>query len=168
MNENAGISRSNASPPNEVAARIARELRTDSREKAERFRTIDESSAREPRAAGKWSRCEILGHLIDSAVNNHHRFVRAQLASELRFPKYEQDEWVRVQAYRRAEWSALVDLWERYNEQLAWVIAQIPVEAMSTVCFIGEYEPVSLEFLLTDYVDHLRHHAAQILDESSD
>ncbi|HKS16153.1 MAG TPA: hypothetical protein VJU16_02515, partial [Planctomycetota bacterium] len=64
-----------------------------------RLSKYSEAEAGEPRAPGKWSRKQILGHLIDSAANNHQRFVRATLAGELIFPPYEQDGWVGVQGY---------------------------------------------------------------------
>jgi hypothetical protein len=102
--------------------------------------------------AGKWSRKEILGHLIDSASNNHQRFVRAQLDGELNFPGYSQDGWNRAQQYQSEPWANLVQLWSSYNRHLAHVIAAIPEDAGPT-----------LEFLVTDYVRHLQHHLEQIL-----
>src|SRR5205085_10291681 len=70
----------------------------------------DELSARRPEP-GKWSAKELIGHLIDSAINNHNRFVRAQLKDDLMFEGYEQDDWVRVQHYQDASWRELIALW---------------------------------------------------------
>ena len=67
-------------------------------------------SARRP-APGRWSPREIVGHLIDSASNNHQRFVRAQLDDNLVFAGYAQDRWVEVQRYQEAPWVELVELW---------------------------------------------------------
>lgn len=126
------------------------------------LRGLDESRVSRQPAPGKWSQKEILGHLIDSAANNHQRFVRAQLAAELSFPKYEQDGWVRCQDYARAEWSSLVDLWHAYNAHLAFLAGGIPAAKLTTPCRIGDGSPITLGFLLEDYVQHLQHHLRQL------
>jgi hypothetical protein len=110
----------------------------------------------------KWSKKEILGHLIDSASNNHQRFVRAQLSSEIKLPEYEQETWVRTQGYQGESWENLVQLWRLYNLHLLHVAEAIPEDRLKSRCFIGENEPVTLEFLVTDYVRHMKHHLDQI------
>jgi hypothetical protein len=119
------------------------------------------ASARRPDAK-TWSPKEVLGHLIDSAANNHQRFVRAQETDALTLPGYEQDHWVRVQGYQDAEWTHLVALWTHVNLHLADVIARIPRDRYPVPCTIGGSEPVTLEFVIVDYLRHLRHHVAQI------
>lgn len=114
-------------------------------------------------APGKWSRKQILGHLIDSASNNHQRFVRAQLESPLHFPGYAQERWVSTQNYQGESWEDLVLCWAGCNRHLLHVIAQISAEKLTHLCVIGGSEPVTLEFLAKDYVRHLEHHLAQIL-----
>ncbi len=113
-------------------------------------------------AAGKWSRKEILGHLIDSALNNHQRFVRAQLSDELSFPGYAQTDWVRLQGYADGEWQKLIDLWAALNRHIAQVISRIPSEKMRTPCRIGDGDPVTLEALIADYIRHVAHHLDQM------
>ena len=108
-----------------------------------------------------WSVKEILGHLLDSAANNHHRFIRAQLDGRLVFPAYQQNEWVRLADHQGRDWSELVGFWRAYNRQLAHVIRRIPDEHLDTLCTIGDGEPVTLAFLIQDYLRHLRHHLAQ-------
>lgn len=128
-----------------------------------RLLSISEPDSSVRPAAGKWSRKEILGHLIDSASNNHQRFVRAQLSSEIKLPKYEQEDWVRAQGYQSESWETLVELWKAYNVHLLHVAAAIPADRLASLCFIGDNEPVTLEFLVTDYVRHLKHHIQQII-----
>ena len=109
-----------------------------------------------------WSPKEVLGHLIDSAANNHQRFVRAQEVDALSLPGYEQNHWVRSQGYNDADWPHLVALWTHLNLHLADVMARIPTDRYSVPCTIGESAAVTLEFVIVDYLNHLKHHMAQI------
>ena len=127
-----------------------------------RLTAIPDSTASQPRAPGKWSPKQVLGHLIDSAANNHQRFVRAQQPGALHLPGYVQDHWVNVQHYNDRSWADLVELWSAYNRHLAHVIAHIPESAQDLECLIDPYPPVTLGYLATDYVDHLWHHLSQI------
>src|SRR5689334_4830606 len=130
---------------------------------AERLRQIRDEEASIRPAPGKWSKKEILGHLIDSAANNHQRFVRLQLSPRLDFPGYEGDEWVRVQQYRNRAWSEIIDLWQMYNTQLAEVIRHVDSQTLSHVWHTPDGKDLALEFLIRDYVVHLRHHLDQIV-----
>lgn len=146
-------------------------------------RTVEEASARlssmtdaeasARRAEGAWTAKEVLGHLVDSASNNHQRFVRAQLSEDLVFPGYEQDSWVRVQGYADEPWPLLVNLWKFYNLHLAHVCRMAPEgerrrpRARHNLREIGfapvsAGEPSTLEHLMRDYVEHLKHHLRQI------
>jgi hypothetical protein len=127
-----------------------------------RLGAFDASEADYRRAPGKWSRKEVLGHLVDSALNNHQRFVRAQLAESLEFPGYAQDEWVRCQDYTSTDWRALVELWAVVNRHLARVVRRIPEAKLGVPCRIGGGAAMSLEELVVDYLRHVRHHLAQI------
>jgi tRNA-binding protein len=129
---------------------------------AHELRRIDDAVAGAKLKPDVWSVKEILGHLIDSAVNNHHRFVRAQLATELSFPGYEQNAWVLSQDFQGRPWSDLVDLWILYNHHLAHVIRRIPDAAANVPCRIGTAEAVALSALIEDYLAHVRHHLEQI------
>lgn len=110
----------------------------------------------------RWTIREVVGHLIDSASNNHQRFVRAQSRGEFVFPKYEQNDWVSRQRYDTAAWSGVMTLWAAYNRHLAHVIRQVAPASLATRCVIGPYEPVTLGYLIEDYVTHLRHHLQKI------
>jgi hypothetical protein len=130
---------------------------------AERLRQIRDEEASIRPAPGKWSKKEILGHLIDSAANNHQRFVRLQLSPRLDLPGYDGDEWVRVQQYRNRAWSEIIDLWQMYNTQLAEVIRHVDPKTLGHVWHTPDGKNLALEFLIRDYVVHLHHHLDQIV-----
>jgi len=111
----------------------------------------------------KWSKKELLGHLIDSAANNHQRFVRAVNKVAALFPTYNQDEWVRIQRYNEISWSFLVTFWSAYNSHLSHIIECIPEDAISSPCNIGKETPVTLEFVVKDYLRHLQHHLKDLI-----
>jgi hypothetical protein len=113
-------------------------------------------------ANGHWSRKQVLGHLIDSAANNHHRFVRAQFESDLSMPNYAQEAWVATQHYQERKWSDLIALWRSYNQHLLHLMERLPDYRRLQPVRIGGAEPVTLEFLMADYVHHLRHHWEQL------
>jgi hypothetical protein len=150
----------------------ASDLRRAVVEATPRLLALGEASAT-PRAPGHWSPREIIGHLVDSASNNHQRFIRAQFQDDLIFPRYAQDDWVRAGAYQHASWEDLVALWRAFNLQMARVMEQVPdsirlrVHARHNFDQIG-FTPLApgqaatLDFLMEDYVRHLQHHLRQI------
>jgi hypothetical protein len=146
---------------------VAEELEKLIGETVPALEAIGEKGSLETRGPGTWSRRQILGHVIDSAFNNVHRFVRAQQEDELVFPDYDQPAWVAAGGYQDRSWSGLVDLWGAVNEHVAQVIRRIPAGRLETPCRIGASEPMTLEFLVRDYVRHLRHHLQQIHDPES-
>lgn len=137
---------------------------------------INEDQSSQPRAEDHWSSKQIIGHLIDSAANNHARFVLGQLKDDLVFPGYDQNDWVRTNHYQERAWSDLIQLWRAYNLQLHHLMTHADKEKLNTPCTlhtlqeiafktVPKTEPVTLEYLMTDYVDHLKHHLAQILND---
>ena len=129
----------------------------------EQFATLSESDWSAKPSPDKWSKKETLGHLIDSAANNHLRFVRAQLADDIyKGNAYEQNFFVSSQNYVGANTEDLIALWYSYNKQLAHVIKNINPDKLGISCHIGSYPPVTFSFVITDYVSHLEHHLAQI------
>jgi hypothetical protein len=127
-----------------------------------RLRKISALESAKPLLRGGWSRKQVIGHLIDSASNNHQRFVRAAQQKSLEFPGYDQEGNVRLQAPQEADWALLITLWAAYNRYLAHVIARLPADKLETVCSIGSGKPVTLAFVATDYLTHLVHHLVQI------
>jgi len=144
-------------------AELAQQLARDVRDAVPRLEAVEAQGAR-PWAEGKWTRSQVLGHLIDSALNNYHRVIRAQSGEELRFPDYEQRHWVDAGGYADRSWSDLVQLWAQLNVQLAHAITRVPAEALPRPCLIGAGAPVTLEFIVRDYPRHLEHHLRQILE----
>ena len=154
------------------------DFRTTITNAAARLSALDEEEASRPRAEDKWSAKQIIGHLIDSAANNHRRFVLAQLTDHLAFEGYAQNDWVRVQHYDAAPWAQLVALWQAYNLHLLHVMANADPVKLQTPCTqhtldriawqtVSQSEPVTLEYLMRDYIGHLKHHLRQIFDEEA-
>jgi hypothetical protein len=140
-----------------------------------RLAPLPEARVRERPAPGRWSPKEILGHLVDSAANNHPRIVLAVGREDLDFPGYEQERWVNVQRYQDEPWGVILDLWSAYNRHIVHVIAAIPradllrprqKHSLHRIAWrlVDEGNPVTLEYMISDYVEHLRHHLAQIYD----
>ena len=129
---------------------------------------ISEAASATRPGPDKWSPREIVGHLVDSASNNHQRFVRAQLQDDLVFPGYAQNEWVSLQRYQDAPWHELVTLWRAFNLHLVRVMTAIPDEvrlrpranhSLTSIGFkIDPDRPARLDDLMSDYVAHLIHH----------
>src|SRR4051794_12656111 len=149
---------SGATPPRQVAE----ELDATVGEAVRWLRGLDADMVARRPAADRWTVKEVIGHLIDSAANNHQRFVRAQFVAELVFPAYPQNEWVACQFYNDVDWPELLELWARYNRHLSHVIRHVRPASLGVRCTVGSYEPATLQFLIEDYVVHLKHHLDKI------
>ena len=152
------------------------ELRRAVEEAAPRLLSLSEADAKRRPRPGKWSPAEIIGHLIDSASNNHQRFVRAQFQDDLVFPGYDQDAWVASQAYRDAHWSDLVTLWKSFNIHIARIMENFPAAIRNSPRAehnldklawqpVSADQPATLDYFMNDYVGHLKHHLAQIFPD---
>jgi hypothetical protein len=114
-------------------------------------------------APEKWSKKEIIGHLIDSAQINLQRFVRCTYEEKFKLT-YEQVEWVQAQRYQDADINDILSLWELLNRQIVRVLQNYPAGRLSAQCDNSK-TTVSLhtvEWLAQDYVDHLKHHLRQV------
>lgn len=123
--------------------------------------------------ANQWSAKEIVGHLIDSAANNHQRFVRAQATNDLICSGYDQNAWVSSQQYNQESWADLVHLWAAYNLHLVHFISVMPLDVLSRPRAkhnldqvgwkaVDQSTPTTLEYFIRDYAGHLQHHLNQI------
>lgn len=137
--------------------------------------SISEEESEERRQQDKWSSKEILGHLIDSAANNHARFVTAQLKDDLVFDGYDQEAWVATQHYHQSSWPTLIAFWKSYNLHLLHLVSSIPEDilnqprrkhSLNKVAWklVDQDEPATLKYLILDYIEHMKHHLQQILD----
>ncbi len=129
------------------------------------FLKYPDGELRRKLAPDKWSKKELLGHLVDSAANNHHRFIKAQFIPAPMFVEgYEQNDWVRIQNYNEKDSQQLVNLWKVYNEHIIYIMQNTPEENLK-IKIKAEYpyeNADTLFFLMKDYVDHLEHHLKQI------
>ena len=127
--------------------------------------TLLPEEAHQKSSPNEWSKQEILGHLIDSAYNNHQRVVRAMLNKAADFPPYQQEEWVQLSAYNKRDWYTLVDLWMQVNLHLIKVMENVPESALQNPCGIGKDEPVTLKFVMEDYLRHMNMHLEDIVSD---
>ncbi len=114
-------------------------------------------------APSKWSKKEILGHLIDSALHNLQRFNEIQFeAKPYKVRKYRQDDFVIANQYQQADLESLVHSWTGLNLRILHVMGLQTAETLAFELITGDNEARNLEFLMVDYVDHLAHHVLQI------
>ena len=157
----------------EESPRYASELRRLVTDYAARLEALDPFTRRRRPAPGKWSIAEITGHLVDSASNNHQRFIRGRSQDALVFSGYAQDEWVAAQGYQESDWHTLLDLWRSYNLHLARVMELAPAadrdkpyvrHNFDQVAFrrLPADTPATLGWFMEDYVEHFKHHLKQI------
>jgi DinB superfamily len=160
-------------PTENSFAQFLKDFRASVVDATARLREIPATESRQKSAPDDWAPIEVLGHLVDSAANNHQRFVRAQFTDDLVFPGYEQSEWVSSQKYADESWPELIQLWSSYNLHLHHLASVIPAAILTKprathnldqIAFklVDKSEATTLEYFIRDYVDHLQHHLDQI------
>jgi hypothetical protein len=137
---------------------------------SDRFNSIPESEFSAKPAASKWSKKEVVGHLIDSAQNNLRRFIVGQY--EVVPPKitYEQNFWVSANGYQNLNKTDVIQLWKLTNYSIANVWKNMDRENYSKQADTGKItaELHTLEWLAADYNKHMKHHINQIIPGSFD
>jgi len=107
---------------------------------------------------------QILGHLIDSAANNHQRMIRLQYNEKLTFPDYQQDNdlWIALQDYQHADWNTTVQLWKYYNLHMIQVIKSVDQSKLSNSWQSFEDITVTLQQMIEGYLGHIELHLNEI------
>jgi len=125
---------------------------------------IPESDFCHKTAPEKWSKKEILGHLIDSATNNHQRFIRTRIENKPAI-SYNQNEWVSLSGYNTCNQAQLIEFWKLYNAHLIHIIKQIHPEDLDKTAIVRtDDEEMPLSFFINDYVAHMEHHLRQMVE----
>ena len=133
-----------------------------------RLGTISDEIAGKKPADGTWSLKEIIGHLIDSAGNNHQRFVRLQEGNLNLFPTYNARFWIEKQYYQNANWTVLRSLWYNFNLHLLFIIEKFPDSSLTHEWILEEDLSCDLEWLIEDYYVHLNHHIQKFIAKCPD
>jgi hypothetical protein len=123
----------------------------------------EEQSIAPPEKFGGWTRRQELGHLLDSAINNHPRFMRAAIDGAYEGPGYAQNEWVHMHGWNEVPWATLLDHWEQHNALIERLISHIPQHCFDNKCVVSSAPPVTLLSLMEDYVFHMQHHIDHLL-----
>lgn len=147
---------------------IVAELDTTVQEFSARIQQIPEAELLAKPRPDKWSRIEVIGHLIDSAHSNLRRFVTAQYEASPPHIIYDQNFWVTANGYQHAPAEDVISLWILMNQRIAAVLAQMPEGNYTKQCDTGrgQKELHTIEWLAADYVKHLKHHLNQVIPGS--
>jgi DinB superfamily len=145
---------------------VAQNIRTIIDQTLPLLRAIPMSRIAEKPNPAKWSKKEIIGHLIDSACNNQQKFIRTMAQPHLDFVGYEQNHWVASQNYQQVNWHNLLDFWTNYNYHIAHIIEHVNPSVLNNTISINGTGPFSLGFIMSDYAQHLTHHLKQVLPDA--
>ena len=141
---------------------IASKFHTAIETAASQLRGITEETASQPSRPGGWLRKQELGHLLDSAQNNHQRIAVAALEGRYQGPTYAQNAWVDLHGYAEMPWAHLLRHWEERNWMLGRLIARIPEERLSAPVLLEGHDSMPLGAWIDDYIQHLQHHISTI------
>lgn len=127
----------------------------------EKYLAFDEATLLEPPVPGKWSRQQVLGHLVDSALNNLKRFTEIQFSAQpYNVQAYRQEELVAVNNYQHLPLLHVLELWQSLNQQIIYVVENTPAEKLHYAVNpqYGNGETKTLAWIICDYVAHMEHH----------
>ncbi len=107
---------------------------------------------------------QLVGHLVDSASNNHQRIVRLQYNQSLIFPDYTRynDRWIAIQQYQDEDKQIIIQLWKYFNLHLAYIIDNVDEFELNNSWLDGENELLSLREIINGYFSHFKLHLAEI------
>ncbi len=145
---------------------VAKELRETIASVLPLLKALTDAEASTKPQPNKWSKKEIIGHLIDSACNNQQKFVRTMQKPHLDFMGYQQNDWVALQRHNDAKWLEIIEIWQAYNLQIAHIIEHVDPSVLENTISIEGVGPFTLQFIMVDYVEHLKHHLKQVLPDT--
>ena len=145
-----------------MPTQTARDFRAELEKLRAALHALPSALADVPWRVGGWTRKQIVGHLLDSAANNRQRFVRATIDGRYAGPGYAQDAWVAAHGYSDKPWDTLLRWWQAEHEILMAAVDRIPEERLEASCVVGDDAPVTLRFLIQDYVRHQQWHFNQL------
>jgi len=145
-----------------MPTQTARDFRVELEKLRAALHALPPALADVPWRVGGWTRKQIVGHLLDSAANNRQRFVRATIDGRYAGPGYAQDAWVAAHGYSDKPWDTLLRWWQAEHEILMAAVDRIPEERLEASCVVGDDAPVTLRFLIEDYVRHQQWHFNQL------
>jgi hypothetical protein len=134
---------------------------------AQKFTQLSEPEFSAKPNPAKWSKKEVVGHLIDSAQSNLRRFIVGQYDHQPNIV-YQQDFWVQANGYQQTKKEDVIALWRLINLQIATVLANMPKENYGKLVNTGKgtLELHSIDWLAADYVKHMKHHINQVIPNS--
>ncbi len=149
---------------------VVNELNAIVEEFTAKFNQFSEAELADKPLPDKWSKKEVIGHLIDSAQNNLRRFIVSQYESVPQKIVYDQDYWVAANKYQHMTGADVIQLWRLVNSQIVNVLVAMPKELYSRTCDTSKegMQLHTLEWLAEDYVKHLKHHLNQVIQYSFD
>ncbi len=145
-----------------MPTQTARNFRTDLEKLRLALLALPTALADVPWRVGGWTRKQIVGHLLDSSSNNRQRFIRATIDGRYAGPSYAQDAWVAAHGYSDVPWETLLGWWQAEHEILVAAVDRISEERLEASCQVGDDAPVTLRFLIEDYVRHQQGHFRQL------
>lgn len=153
-----------------IMEQVVKELNAIVEEFSAKFSQFSEAELAEKPFPRKWSKKEVIGHLIDSGQNNLRRFIVAQHESVSQKIVYEQNFWDKANNYQQMAGADVIDLWRLVNNQITNVLSGIPKHLYSQTCDTAKdgVQLRTLEWLAKDYIKHLKHHLNQVIQNSFD
>ena len=131
------------------------------------LRNLNDDTASLKPSPQKWSPKQVIGHLIDSGNNNQMKFTKLISHNNIDVEGYQQDEWVMAQNYQAYDWHDLLIFWRCLNLHIAHIIENTPSSALNHEISVNGAGSYRLDFIMTDYVEHIKHHINQAIPSAN-